>query len=116
MKKIEKIDKLLSDEKELNKYIENLEKQKVCIPKDINNNILNKIKNKKKIKYINICKITACLIFGLAICRTKFITNDNVNIYKEEKSTTSKTTIQEKFSDMCSFLNTPINKERNEKI
>lgn len=116
MNKIEKINQLLSDERELDAYIENLEKQDVCVPKDLNKNILVKVQNKKNKYYMNVCKIAACLIFGLAICRTDFIINDNFDDYQEKESTSSKIEIREKFSDVCSFLRTPINIEGKEKV
>lgn len=116
MNKIEKINQLLSDEKELDAYIENLEKQDVCVPKDLNKNILTKVQNKKNRYYMNICKIAACLIFGLAICRTDFIMQDNFVTKQEKQSSSTKIQMQEKFSDVCSFLRTPINIEGKEKV
>ena len=72
--------------------------------------------NQKKKNYMNICKIAACLIFGLVVCRTEFITQDNFNTYQEREEIESRVEIQEKFSDLCSFLRTPIKQEGKEKI
>lgn len=114
MNKIEKIDQLLSDEKELDAYIENLEKQDVCVPKDLNKNILFKVQRHKNRYYMNICKIAACLIFGLAVCRTDFMMQDDFINYEEKQTISTRTEIQEKFSGVCSFLRTQINIEGKE--
>lgn len=116
MKEIEKINQLLSDENKFESYIENLEKQDVCVPKDLNKNIFEKVQNHKKKYYMNICKIAACLIFGLAVCRTDFIMQDDFVLRKEKQTLSAKVQIQEKFSDVCSFLRTPINIEGKEEI
>lgn len=116
MKEIEKINKLLSDEDELGQYIQNLEKRDVCVPQDLKRNILIKVKNQKRKYYMNICKIAACLIFGLVVCRTDFIIQDNFNTYEEREKKESRVEIQEKFSDVCSFLRTPVNQEGKEEI
>lgn len=116
MKEIKRIDQLLSDENELENYLASLEKQDVCVPQDLKKNIFIKIKNQKRKNDMNICKIAACLIFGLVICRTEFITQDNFNTYQEKEKVESRIEIQEKFSDLCSFLRTPIKQEGKEKI
>ena len=112
MNRIEKINKLLSDEKELYIYIENLEKRNFSIPRDLNKNILLKVQKYKNKYYINICKIAACLILGLAICRTDFIVQDDFITCEERQTISTKKEIQEKFRDICNFLKTPINIER----
>lgn len=114
MNKIEKINQLLSDQKELDTYIEDLEKQDVCVPRELNKNILLKVQRQKNKYYMNICKIAACLIFGLAICRTDFIMKDDFLTYEERQPTSTKLEIQEKVSGVCSFLKTPINIEGKE--
>lgn len=116
MKKINRIDQLLSDENELENYLASVEEQEICVPQDLKKNIFIKVNNQKKKNYMNICKIAACLIFGLVVCRTEFITQDNFNTYQEREEIESRVEIQEKFSDLCSFLRTPIKQEGKEKI
>ena len=114
MKKIDRINELLNDDLKLEKYLQNLDKKEIDIPSKLNNSILNKVNTRKKLYYFNILKIAACLIFTLAICRTDFIKNDNLVINKyEKKQEYSK--FQEKVSDICVFLRTPLNIERKEK-
>ncbi len=115
MNNIDKIDKLLKDDISLETYISKIEKDSKDISKDLQQKILSKINKKKKNKYADICKIVACLIFSLAVCRTDFIINDDINIYKEDKQETKVTTkINEKLSDFCKWVTTPIEKEEEE--
>ena len=64
--------------------------------------------------YIDICKIAACLIFSLAICRTDFMKNDEISQYKANKPEKD-ITITEKLSDFCKWFTTPIEIEKEEK-
>ena len=115
MNKIKKIDELLSDDSKLENYLHHLEKQDVCVPKNLNHQILLKIHRQNKKYYMNICKIAACLILGLVICRTDFITNDNFEVFtkKESQTLSYDTKFQEKFSDICGFLKTPLEKRKD---
>lgn len=115
MNRLEKIENLLNDDLELEKYINSLENTNFVIPKDLNKNIKNTIKIKKKIHYLDICKIAACLIFALLICRTDSIKNDILSNYKYEKKYELKDSdFKQKLSDLCSFLKTPLNLEKEE--
>lgn len=112
MDKLEKIDKLLQDDISLEKYINEIEKVEIQAQSTdkLQRKILSKINKKKKNKYSDICKIAACLIFSLAVCRTDFIKEDNIKTNKndEPKITIS---INEKLSDFCKWVITPIEKE-----
>lgn len=118
MSKLENIDNLLKNDGYLEKYISEIEKKEIQSPSDLEQNILSKINRKKKNKYADICKIAACLIFSLAICRTDFIKNDEFTTSKIETKSQSKetsTTINKKISDICKWLTTPIEFEEEEK-
>ena len=114
MDKLEKIDQLLHDDINLEKYINNIEKNQTHqSTHDLQRKILSKINQKKKNKYADICKIAACLIFSLAVCRTDFIKNDEIKIHKEDEPKTT-ISINEKLSDFCKWAITPIEKEEEE--
>lgn len=116
MNKFNKIDELLENENELEKYINNIEKQSMETPPNLKEKINIKITKKKNKYYIDICKIAACLIFSLAICRMDFITNDEIKNYKKEEDKPKSTiAINEKISDFCKWATTPIEKEEEEK-
>lgn len=121
MNNLEKINGLLQDDEKLNKYINKIEIGQIETSQieTINNlkeNILFKINQKKKNKYEDICKIAACLIFSLAVCRMDFIKNDEIKVYqqKEDKPKVA-ISINEKISDFCKWATTPIEKEEEEK-
>lgn len=113
-KKLEEIDKLLEEDINLENYIKNIEEKQIKTPTELKEKIISKINKKKKVRYIDICKIAACLIFSLTICRTDFIKNDEISKYKENKPKTS-ITITEKLSDFCKWFTTPIEIEKEEK-
>lgn len=108
MKKIDKIDKLLNDDMELEKYLESLETKNIKIPDNLNECINIKVQNKKNKYLVGICKIAACLIFSLAICRTDFIQNDQFN-KKEKIDTKDNIVVEQKISEFCKIFTTPIN-------
>lgn len=114
MKNLDEIDKLLEDDFSLENYINKIDKNQIKTPPDLQEKILLKITNKKRKLHIDICKIAACLIFSLAICRTDFIKNDNIQKKEEEKTKTT-ISINEKISDFCKWVTTPIEKEEEEK-
>lgn len=112
--KIDKIDRLLENDMDLEKYINKIEKNKIEMPMNLKEKIMSKINKKRKIHYADICKIAACLIFSLAICRTDFIKEDKISNYKREETNTS-ITINEKLSDFCKWFTTPIEINEEEK-
>ena len=114
LNKYNKIDKLLENENELERYIRDIEQQKIETPPDLKEKINLKITKKKNKYYVDICKIAACLIFSLAVCRTDFIKNDEI-VKKEEQETKTTISISEKISDFCKWAITPIEKEEEEK-
>lgn len=114
MNKLEKIDKLLNSDFDLENYINELDKTNIDIPTNLKEKIKLKINKKKNIYFADICKIAACLIFSLAICRTDFIKNDNISEYKDEKPKTS-ISINEKISDFCKWFTTPLEIEKEER-
>lgn len=116
MNKLEKIDKLIENDFKLEKYINEIQEKKIEIPEDLEEKVLSKINKKKKNKYADICKIAACLIFSLAVCRMDFITNDEIKNYQQEKDKPKSTiSINEKISDFCKWATTPIEKEEEGK-
>ena len=114
MNRIDKIDELLQDDIRLEEYINEVNKKLIEIPPNLEESIITKVNKKKKIYYVGICKIAACLIFSLAICRTDFIKSDNISKYKEDKEKTS-ISINEKLSDFCKWFTTPLEIEEEEK-
>ncbi len=112
--KINQIDKLLKEDIIFENYIKKIEKKQIETPVDLKEKIKSKINKKKKVLYIDICKIVACLIFSLAICRTDFIKNDELSQYKANKPKTN-ITITEKLSDFCKWFTTPIEIDKEEK-
>lgn len=114
MKKINKIDELLNDDIYLEKYISEINQKQVEIPLDLNQKIMSKVNRKKKKYYTDICKIAACLIFSLVICRTDFIMNDKMSEHKNDKPKTS-ISINEKLSEFCKWISTPLEIEKEEK-
>ena len=115
MNDVNKIEKLLSDEKYLNKYIDNISNKQIEIPADLKENISSKIYRKKKKFYLDICKIAACLIFSLAICQSDFITNDKLGEYTKKEIKQENTYVKEKISDICDIFTKPIDKGGKEK-
>ncbi|MCX8074457.1 MAG: hypothetical protein N2749_02585 [Clostridia bacterium] len=82
-KKIQKIELILKDDTMLDKYINDIDKNEITIPKGINDRILSQIKkqevNKKeainsKSKYYNILKVAACTAFAILIWETNLST------------------------------------------
>lgn len=114
MNELEKIDKLLQDDISLEKYINEIQNKEVEVPDNLKSKIFSKINNKKKRKYADICKIAACLIFSLAVCRMDFIKNDELKTKEEEKPKTT-ISINEKLSDFCKWVTTPLEIEKEEK-
>lgn len=105
--KIMKIDKLLSDDKKFNKYIENIEKQNILDNESLKNRILSKVKGeapKKKIGYINILKIAACTIFAIFVCELAVIKDDT---FRKEGAVTG--TGENKLSIMYTNMKTKLN-------
>lgn len=115
MKNLDEIDNLLENDFYLENYINEINKKQVKIPADIQKNILLKITKKKRKIHIDICKIVACLIFSLTICRTDFIINDNIAKKEEKEKTKTTISINEKISDFCKWVTTPLEKEEEEK-
>lgn len=113
MDKSNKIDELLQNDLKLENYINQIEKKEIEIPFNLKEKIIAKINRKNKNYYIDICKIAACLIFSLSICKTDFIKNDDISKYKIEKPKTS-ITVNEKLSDFCKWFTTPIEIENKE--
>lgn len=113
MDKSNKIDELLQNDLKLESYIKEIEKKEIEIPSNLKEKIVSKINRKNKKYYTDICKIAACLIFSLSICKTDFIKNDNISEYKIEKPKTS-ITINEKLSDFCKWFTTPLEIENKE--
>lgn len=113
IKKLEEIDKLLEEDVNLEIYIKNIEEKQIKTPIELKEKIITKVNKKKRVLYVDICKIVACLIFSLAICRTDFIKNDNILRYKDNKPNTS--IINEKLSDFCKWFTTPTEIEKEEK-
>lgn len=112
MNKMQIIDELLKDDCKLEKYIDDIEKTQIQKPENIDKKILSKINKNKKTKFADICKIAACLVFSLSLCRTDLIKNDDIKIYEEQKTKTSiSIQISEKLSDFCKWAITPIEKE-----
>lgn len=114
MNKIGKIDELLKNDFYLDNYVNEIEKEEIKVPSNLKEKIITRINRKRKIYYTDICKIAACLIFSLAICRTDFIKNDNISGYKIENSKTS-ISINEKLSDFCKWFTTPLEIDKEEK-
>lgn len=112
--KIDKINRLLENDIDLESYINKIEKNKIEIPINLQEKVRSKINRKRKIYYADICKIVACLIFSLAICRTDFIKEDKISNYKHEETKTS-IEINEKLSDFCKWFTTPIEINKEEK-
>lgn len=116
MNKLNKIDELLENENKLEKYINDIEQQTIETPQNLKEKINLKITKKKNKYYTDICKIAACLIFSLAVCRMDFITNDEIKNYKKEEDKPKSTiSINEKISNFCKWVTTPIEKEEEEK-
>lgn len=114
MNKIDKIDELLKNDFNLDNYINETEKEEIKVPSNLKEKIITRINRKRKIYYTDICKIAACLIFSLAICRTDFIKNDEISRYKYEKPKTS-ISISEKVSDFCKWFTMPLEIEKEER-
>lgn len=114
MNRIDKIDKLLKNDLDLEAYINEVEEKQIKIPLNLKERIITKINRKRRIYYTDICKIAACLIFSLAICRTDFIKNDDISKYKDKDPKTS-ISINEKISDFCKWFTVPLEIEKEEK-
>lgn len=89
-KKIQKIDELMNNEELLNDYLEILEKNdNIKIPTNLNDNILNKIQQKKETKLIKLKKIeilkVACFALFAVIMWNVIVTFDTNTINFEEK-------------------------------
>lgn len=114
IKKMREIDEMLENDMLLNNYINKMDNKEFEVPLNLKEKIKFKINKKQKKYFIDICKIAACLIFSLAICRTDFIKNDD---FKKKDLQEIKTTISidEKVSDLCKWLTTPINLNKEEK-
>lgn len=114
VEKLNQIDDLLKYDLSFENYVKEIEKKQVDIPSDLSGKILFKINKKKKSRYVDICKIVACLIFSLAICRTDFVKNDEILKCKDDNSRKS-IVITERLSDFCKWFTTPIEIEKEEK-
>lgn len=113
-RKVSKIGELLKQDINMEDYIKEIEERQIIIPIDLKEKIMIKVNKKKRVRYIDICKIVACLVFSLAICRTDFIRNDEISKYKEYKPKSS-IVITEKLSDFCKWFTTPIGIEKEER-
>lgn len=114
MSKLQEIDKLLNDDINLENYINEIEKQNIQTPSNLQERIVSKINRKRKVRYADICKIAACLIFSLAVCRMDFIKNDEILTYEYEKPQKN-ISISEKISDFCKWFTTPLEIEKEER-
>lgn len=107
MSKLEEINKLLNNDINLENYINKIEKEQIEVPSNLQERIISKVNTKKKILYTDICKIAACLIFSLAVCRMDFIKNDEI-LTKEYEKPQKNISISEKISDFCKWFTTPL--------
>lgn len=114
MNKIDKIDDLLKNDFNLENYINEIDKKEIKETSNLKEKIITRINRKRKMYYTDICKIAACLIFSLAICRTDFIKNDDISRYKNERPKTN-ISISEKVSDFCKWFTMPLEIEKEEK-
>ena len=122
-RKIEKIDFLLENDSEFEKYINNISNQEIKVPDDLNKKVLSKI-NKKDgtlIKFTNILKIVACTVFTLFIW-VEVISNssgnsklNSINMKLDLKNITSITEkISSKMSGISDFFLAPLELEKGE--
>ncbi len=114
MSKSKDIDKLLNDDINLENYISKIEKEQIEIPSNLQERIISKVNTKKKILYTDICKIAACLIFSLAVCRMDFIKNDEI-LKQEYEKTQENVSVSQKISDFCKWFTTPLEIEKEER-
>lgn len=114
MSKLKDIDKLLNNDIDFESYINKIEKEQIETPSDLQERIISKINRKKKILYTDICKIAACLIFSLAVCRMDFIKNDEI-LTKGYEKPQKNISISEKISDFCKWFTTPLEIEKEER-
>ncbi|MEG2348651.1 MAG: hypothetical protein RSB67_03285 [Clostridia bacterium] len=130
--KLKKIEKMLIDDKLLNKYIENIEKtedQKFNIPVDLEIKLKTRIKDEQKLrpklklvinkKFIDVSKIAACTILALLLWQ---ITFPSFITYASTDHRTYKIKGQEIYikidngmKKLSKFFNSPIKFERREK-
>lgn len=114
---IQKIDILLNDEKELQKYINNIENTQISYSNVLENKILSTVSKKKSVYYANICKMVACMILAIILCQTDYIKSTNFNEKEKinHEIVQKETFLNEKINEISDFFMKPIEIEKGEK-
>jgi hypothetical protein len=115
--KLKKIDILLSNESELEKYINELSDAQISYSSKLEEKILSKVNNKKSVKYANILKMVACMIVALILSQTEYIKAADLDKKEQVKQETvqKNTFINDKINEISDFFMKPINIEKGEK-
>lgn len=114
---IQKIDILLNDEKELQKYINNIENTQISYSNVLEDKILSRVSMKKSVYYANICKMVACMILAIILCQTDYIKSTDFNNKEKinNEIVQKETFLNEKINEISDFFMKPIEIEKGEK-
>ena len=115
--KIKKIDILLENQSEFEKYISEIENIEISYSDKLENKILSKVKKQKSIYYFNIFKMVACITVALILCQTDYIKSSNLNKKSNigQEIVRSNTYFNNKVNEIGDFFMKPIHLEKGEK-
>jgi len=115
--KLKKIDLLLNNEIEFEKYINEIDNIEISYSDSLEEKIISKINKSKSVYYFNIFKMVACMTVAIILCQTDYIKNTNLdkkeNISQEVVQ--KNTFINDKVNEIGDFFMKPMNLKEGEK-
>lgn len=119
LNKLQKIDMILNNEDEFEKYINEIENTQISYSTKLEEKILSKVNNKESMSYFNVFKMVACMVLALILAQSSFIKNPTTNTNNNIPVTTGvvqgNTFINDKVNEISNFFMKPINIEKGEK-
>jgi hypothetical protein len=115
--KIEKIDLLLSNDIEFEKYINEIDNVEISYSDKIEEKILSKANKQKSVYYFNIFKMVACMTVAIILCQTDYIKSENLNKKENIKQEVvqKNTFINDKVNQIGDFFMKPMNLKEGKK-
>lgn len=115
--KLQKIELLLDNDNELDKYINDIENTQISYPNKLEEKILLKVNRNKSVYYLNICKMVACVVVALILCQTNYIKGTDFNKQNQvnQEVIQKNTFLDNKLNEISNFFMKPINLEKGEK-
>lgn len=115
--KLQKIEMMLNNEEELDKYINDIQSAEISYSNKLEEKILSRVNKNKRTSNFNILKMVACTVLALILCQTNFIKEvDYIKDNRVDKEVVQKNSyLNEKVNEISNFFMKPIIVEKGEK-